>query len=85
MAEQHMLSTIDNPFNPFTHYDLWEEFDSEAGYYTPAYLARVAKSSDELSEPDQDLALEEAIDEIVQLNPQGNYIKVAKPKEDEVT
>lgn len=78
MQEQHMLSTTDNPFNPFTDYDLWEQYDTEAGYFTPAYLARVTMSSDELSDTDQDLALEQAIDEIVKLNPQGNYVKVSQ-------
>lgn len=73
---QHMLTTIDNPFNPFTHYDEWDAWDQSRGYFTAAFLARVAAFSDELSEADQDLAIEEAIDEIVKENVLGKYKKI---------
>ena len=81
MAERqlHMLTTIDNPYNPFTHFDEWYVWDTEAGYYTTAYLARITKSSDELSQLDQDLAIEYAIDEIVKENILGVYRKVPVP------
>ena len=59
-----MLTTIDNPYNPFKNYDDWYAFDVQHGYFTCAYLARVAKTSDELSEADNDIAIEDAIDEI---------------------
>lgn len=73
---RHMLTTIDNPFDPSTQYDEWYAWDVEHGYYTSAYLARIAKTSDELSETDQDLAIEDAIDEIVRENVLGVYKKV---------
>lgn len=71
-----MLTTIDNPFNPFTHFDEWKAFDEEKGYNTCSYLARVVKTSDELSEADEDLAINQAIDEILELNLTGLYKKV---------
>ena len=76
MAE-HMLTTIDNPYDPFTQWDEWFSWDANAGYHTPSYLARVTRSSDDLSEADQSLAIEEAIDEICELNPLGLYRKVS--------
>ena len=83
MATQlHMLSTSDNPFNPFSEYDEWYAFDVRAGHHTAAYLARVTMSSDELSEADQDLAIERAIDEILEFNLLGIYIKVPIPSID---
>jgi hypothetical protein len=75
MAE-HMLTTVDNPFNPFTQFDEWYQFDRAAGYNTPSFLARIVKTSDELSEADQSLAIEDAIDEIVTENVLGIYRKV---------
>lgn len=75
---QSMLTTIDNPFNPFTQFDEWMAFDTDKGYHTCAYLARIAKSSDEISEQDEDVAIESAIDEIVSLNVLGIYRKVTK-------
>ena len=77
--EEYMLSTSDNPFNPFTQWDQWFAFDARAGYHTPAYLARVVRSSSELSDSDQTVALNEGIDEILQFNLTGNYVKVTRP------
>ena len=74
----HMLTTIDNPYNPWTHYDEWFAWDAQAGYHTPGYLARIVRSSDELSDEDQSLAIEQAIDEIVEENVLGIYKRVAE-------
>ena len=72
----HMLTTIDNPYSPVTQWDEWFAYDAERGYHTPDFLARVVITSDELSELDQDLALEDAIDEIIRENVLGIYKKV---------
>lgn len=71
-----MLTTADNPFDPFTEFDEWLRFDESKGYNTCAYLARIAKTSDELSETDQNLAIQSAIDEIIRMNVLGIYKKV---------
>ncbi len=77
---EHMLSTSDNPWNPWTHLDEWQRFDEASGYHTLGYLARIIRTSDELSEADQSLAYEQAIDEILEFNLTGNYIKVPDPQ-----
>lgn len=79
MVKRTMLTTIDNPYDPFTHFDEWNAWDEEARYYTNAYLARVTRTSDELSEADQHQAIEWAIDEIIQENILGLYRKVIEP------
>jgi hypothetical protein len=71
-----MLTTVDNPYNPSTQFDEWYEFDVAAGYNTTSLLARIVKTSDELSEADQDAALEDAIDEIVKENVSGMHRKI---------
>lgn len=73
---EHMLSTIDNPWNPFTHFNEWNAWDQHAGYHTLAFLARVVITSDELPDSDQQLAIEEGMDEIVRENVTGVHIKV---------
>jgi hypothetical protein len=73
-----MLTTVDNPFDPFTQYDEWYRFDTSAGYNSCALLARIVRSSDELSEPDQSAAEEAAIDEIVTVNASGMHKKVSR-------
>ena len=74
---QHMLTTMDNPYDPFTHFNAWRAFDEAHGYYTSSFLARIVRTSDALSEADQSLAIEQAIDEIVEENVLGLYKKVA--------
>jgi hypothetical protein len=74
--DEHMLTTVDNPYDPFTQFYEWYTWDHQAGYDTPSYLARVVRTSDDLSEADQSLAQEQAIDDIVNENV-GFYIKVA--------
>lgn len=75
---EHMLTTVDNPWDPFTQFDQWFVYDTQSGYNTAAYLARIVRSSDELSEPDQAVAIESAIDEIVYYNILGIYKKVSR-------
>lgn len=80
-VEDIMLSTIDNPWNPFTHWDEWYAFDEAAGYHSTALLARVAISSNELSEYDQELEITKAINEIVRENVSGMHRKVTRDSE----
>ncbi len=71
-----MVTTTDNPYNPFTQFDQWYDFDMLQGYNTCSYLARIAKTSPDLSPMDQAIAIEEAVDEIVEMNILGIYKKV---------
>lgn len=76
-----MLSTIDNPFDPFKQWDEWNRYDEDKKYFTCSYLARIAKTSDDLSDADYDKTIENAIDEIVSLNINGLYKKVYEDEE----
>lgn len=76
-----MITTTDNPFSPFTQFDEWKRWDEQAGYYTCEYLARVTRTSDELSLSDQELAIEDAINEIAEHNITGMYKVVTQPLE----
>jgi hypothetical protein len=73
-----MLSTLDNPYSPFIQFEEWDAFDRQKGYNTCAYLDRVAKTSEELSDLDQALAIGEAIDSILETNILGIYCKVKR-------
>jgi hypothetical protein len=76
--DEVMLTTIDNPYDPFTNYDAWYAYDLQHGYNTPGLLARIAIVSDELSDLDQHQAIESAIDEIVKENVSGIHKKVTR-------
>lgn len=80
MAKRHMLTTVDNPFNPWTDFDAWYSWDEQAGYHTTSFLARITRTSTSLSDADQDLALEFAIEEIVRENVLGLYRKIEVPE-----
>ena len=73
-----MITTIDNPFDPFEQFDEWRAFDESMGYYTCAYLARIVVTSPELSAKDEALAIDQAIEEIMNLNLLGIYKEVRK-------
>lgn len=73
-----MLTTVDNPFSPHTQFREWYTYDVNKGYNTLGLLARIVKSSPNLSEADQDLAIQNAMDEIVEENVLGVHRKVSK-------
>lgn len=70
------LSTVDNPWNPHYDFDQWYAWDEAAGYHTSEYLARVCMNADSLESQDEDLAIMIAIEEILDVNVTGKYIKV---------
>ena len=78
-TKEFMLSTSDNPFNPFTQPDEWFAFDYSHGYNTLAYLARIAETTEEGFEIENRLAINEAIEDAIRFNLTGNRIKVANP------
>lgn len=73
-----MLSTIDNPYDPFTQWDKWLIFDEEKGYFTCEYLGRIAVVSNELSDAEYAKEVEAAVEEIVKENINGMYKKVTR-------
>lgn len=73
-----MLTTRDNPFDPFTQYDEWLSFDEQAGYYTNEYLARIANTTPAMTDEETEAAIESAMEEIIKVDPFGLYMKVIK-------
>ena len=79
-----MLTTFDNPYDPFDQYEDWLQFDLEAGYSTNSYLARIAMLSESLSDNETNAEIERAIDEIIKYDFRNIYKKVKKDvKEDD--
>ena len=76
--EEVMLTTIDNPYDPFTQFDEWYQYDESKGYCTCGYLNRIARTSPDLPESDESDLIDQAIDEIIRINPLGIYKKVTK-------
>jgi hypothetical protein len=76
MAVEYMLTTVDNPFNPFTQFDAWFAWDTAAGYNSSGLLARTVMMSNDISDTDQVVATQQAIDQIVNENVTGMFRKV---------
>lgn len=70
------ITTADNPFNPFTQFEEWLAYDRDKGYFTCEYLARIAKTSTDVSISINEAEIERAIDEIISLNGANVYKKV---------
>ena len=73
-----MLSTIDNPFNPFEDYSSWLMFDKEKGYDSAERLMRIAKITDDMTQKEENEEIERAIDEIIKYDILNVYIKISK-------
>lgn len=71
------LTTVDNPYDPFKDFDHWFLFDVVNGYNSCSYLARIATTSEQLTDEENLLEIDRAIDEIIKYNP-TLYRKVTK-------
>ena len=80
-----MLTTVDNPFDPFDDFDSWFMFDIEKGYNSCSLLARIMKVSDDMTEKEEDEERERAIDEIIKYDFLDIYKKAIKNVEKSTT
>lgn len=77
-----MLTTKDNPFDPFNDFDSWYMFDMDKGYNSSAYLDRIARTSDALTDEENNREIERAIDEIIRYDFLDIYRKVIHEEDD---
>lgn len=78
MATESMLTTFDNPFDPFEQFAQWFMFDIEKGYNTCSYLARIAHIEEDFTDNEINEENERAIDEIIRYDFRNIYTKVTK-------
>lgn len=76
MARQFMLTTIDNPFNPFEDYKSWLSFDKEKGYDSAERVMRIADIQEGMTDVEENKEIERAIDEIIKYDILNIYQKV---------
>lgn len=78
MANECMLTTVDNPFDPFEQFTSWRLFDLEKGYNCCERLARFVELPDDVSEQEENEIIENAIDEIIKYDFLDIYKKVRR-------
>ena len=83
MSNECMLTTFDNPFDPFEQFTLWLMFDKEKGYDSCERLARIAQFSDDMTEKEINEENERAIDEIIKYDFLNVFKKVQKHSSNE--
>lgn len=76
--EQCMLTTFDNPYDPFEQFTSWFLFDVEKGYNSCGYLGRIARTSDQLTDEENNAEVERAIDEIIKYDFRNIYKKLKR-------
>lgn len=81
MARECMLTTVDNPYNPFDQFTLWWLFDVEKGYNSCGRLMRIADLKEDMSEPEEDAELERAMDALIQNDFLNVFKKVVRQTE----
>jgi hypothetical protein len=71
-----MLTTIDNPYNPFINFDQWYMRDVELGYNTCEYLDRLSPITEDMTQDEINVVVESAMDRIIELDFMNVYVKV---------
>lgn len=73
-----MLTTVDNPYDPFEKFDDWYRYDIENGYNTCGLIARLLPNSRDFNVLESNEEINSVIDRIIQLDPLNQYVIVAK-------
>lgn len=81
MDKECMLTTFDNPFDPFEDILAWRLFDMEKGYYTSERLGRLVQPmlQEDMTQKEENEAIESAIDIIIKNDILNIYKKVTRP------
>ena len=77
---KYMVTTVDNPFDYFTQFDEWNAYDTQHGYNTLAYLARVCVTNPDSSEIEKTMDINDAVEDILRLNITGMYKRIEEPE-----
>ena len=76
MEKSFMLTTLDNPFDPFNDFKAWYMFDCDKGHNTSARLARIANIDDEMTQKEVEDEMDRAMDLIVKYDLEDKYVKI---------
>ena len=75
MENTFMLTTFDNPYNPFVDFSSWYMFDCENDHNTCGRLARLTNVTNEMTEKEVDEERNRAIDFMLKYDFEGIYFK----------
>lgn len=76
--DEVMLTTVDNPFNPFTHWEEWLAYDMSNGYNSSGIVAAITNTSNEFSDKLESDEIAEAINHFVSIEPTNLFAAIKK-------
>ena len=80
---EFMLTTVDNPFDPFDDFISWRMYDikksSEVGLLPCCeYVAKMSEITDDMNQKERNTEIERVIDDIIKYNTVRAFKKVQK-------
>lgn len=71
-----MLTTVDNPYNPFEEFAKWFVYDSIHNYHCCSIVSLASPTSHSFSDAENNFLIEKAIDDLISNDFSGVYKKV---------
>lgn len=78
MEQECMLTTFDNPYDPFEEFTLWDLFDKAMGYNTSERLMRLANITEDMSQVEINAEVDRAMDRLIELDFTNTFVKKYK-------
>lgn len=78
----YMVTTIDNPWNPFTNYHNWLDFDMQHGYNTDQWIYILTRGSNDLPKEENEELIDAGVARLLELDPFGLHVKVYENEAD---
>lgn len=75
MEQQFMLTTFDNPFNPFVDFTSWYMYDCENYHNTSSRLARIMNVDSEMTQKEIEEERNRAMNLIVEYDLEDTFFK----------
>ena len=72
------LSTNDNPYDPEDDFQSWYNWDMTHGYNSASILNRIHADVEILSDEENEIAMEKAIDSFINADPLSLFKKIVK-------
>ena len=78
METEFMLTTVDNPYNPFEQFAQWDLYDKEQGHETCSLIARLSQLSYDMTQKEENDEYDRVVELIIQRDPFDKYKKFYK-------
>lgn len=78
MESEFMLTTVDNPYDPFEQFAQWDLYDKEKGHNTCSLIARLSHMTYDMTQKEENDEYDRVVEAIIQRDPFDKYKKFYK-------